>query len=594
MQKIRSCLLISVIILATSSSHAITLLSGPSFVPATNAPLAGLLQLTTDVDSRVCVSVDDGTSSWARNFYDFSRNHSVVLAGFKPGRTNQILVTVHDQAQNTCTATQALTFVTARLPVDFPHSVVLQIDPGKMEPGYTLFIVQNRTARKAYITAMDNSGEVVWYSPSRTVNDYDVRQLSNGNLFIQEQPPINRFLEINLLGETVQTWSPPAQYPINSHDGVPTDHGTILYLSDVSRVVSNFPTNATDPNAARGTVTVDDNPVVEISATNGALLNVWAPVDMLDPTRVTYLTYQFPTPFGVDNEHANALLEDTNDNSIIVSLRDQNAVFKFVRSTGRLKWILGPHANWSASFQPYLLTPVGTPFQWNYGQHAPEITPRGTLLLYDNGNDRASPFAPPVADQNNFSRAVEYSINETNMEVAQVWDSSLAVGDRLFTAAVGDADWLRTSGNVLVTYGLVSYVNGVHPSLTSSNATMVRIREYTHDAVPQVVFDLSFFDYNDPTRTNAGYFCYRSDRILDLYAHPAAAVADLNVSSSADGPRLRFSADPVRTYTIEASSDLLHWTSIGTGNQVQGVDAFEFQDRAAGASGARFYRVVTH
>ena len=549
--------------------------------------------MTTDVDARVCVSVDDGTSSWSRNFYEFNRNHSVVLAGFKPGRTNQILVTVHDQAQNIYAATQPLIFVTARLPADFPHSVVLQSDPSKMEPGYTLFIIQNRTAKKAYITAMNNSGDVVWYSPIR-LGDVDVRQLSNGDLFIEEQAPLNRFLEINLLGETVKTWSAPTAYPVNNHDGVPTDHGTILYLSDASRVVSDFPTNATDPNASRGTVTVDDNPVVEISATNGALLHAWAPIDMLDPTRVTYLTYQFPTTLGVDNEHANAVLEDPNDNSIIVSLRNQNAVFKFLRSTGKLKWILGPHANWNTSFAPFLLNPVGTPFEWNYGQHAPKVTPRGTVLLYDDGNARACPYVPPVADQNNYSRGVEYSINETNMEVAQVWDSTPAAGDRLYTGAVGDADWLRVTGNILVTYGLISYVNGVHPSLTSSNATMVRIREFTHDPVPQVVFDLSFFDYNNTNPTNTGYLCYRSDRIPDLYAHPAMAVCDLKVVSSAGGPLLRFSGDSSRTFSIEASSDLLQWAQIGNATQLQEADTFEFQDTASATSTVRFYRVVTH
>jgi hypothetical protein len=123
---------------------------------------------------------------------------------------------------------------------------------------------------------------------------------------------------------------------------------------------------------------------------------------------------------------------------------------------------------------------------------------------------------------------------------------------------------------------------------------MVRIREFTHEAVPQVVFDLSFFDYNNTSPTNGGYLCYRSDRIPDLYAHPAVAVGDLNVVSSAGVPRLSFSADPSRTYTLEASSDMLHWAQIGTANQVPQTDTFEFQDTAAGASASRFYRVVTH
>lgn len=578
---------------APSASQAVALLSGPFFTASTNAPLAGMLQLTTDTPSRVSVAVNDGTATWTRGFYDFTQTHSLILAGFRPGRTNQITVTVCDQFQNAVTTSQPLTFITAPLPADFPHSVVLQSDPSKMEPGYTLFIIQNRTAKVGYITMMDNSGQVVWYSPSPSLGEYDIRQLANGDLFMQEPAPLNRFVELNLLGQTVRTWTPPAQYPINDHEGVVTDHGTILYLSDVSRVVTNFPSNDTNASAPRITATVDDNPAVEISITNAAPLHVWSPVDLLDPTRVTYLTYQFPTSYGVDNYHANAIIEDPSDNSLIVSLRDQNAVFKLSRATGQVKWILGPHANWGVNFQQDLLTPVGTPFEWNYGQHAPELTPQHTLLLYDDGNERACPYAPPVADQNNYSRGVEFSIDETNMQVSQVWDSSLAAGDRIFTIAVGDADWLKQTGNILVTYGLITYVNGVHPSAYSPNATMVRIREFTHDATPQVVFDLSFFDYNNTSSNYAGYVCYRSDRIPDLYVHPAMPVADLAVSLAAGVPVLKFSGDPVRSYTVEASSDMVQWEQLGAPVPGATPGTFEFQDATAINSAARWYRVVT-
>jgi hypothetical protein len=585
-------LLVSALLLRAISSSGVTLLSDPVFVPATNAPLAGVLRLTTDVNSRVSVSVSDGASTWTRTFHDFSLTHSVTLAGFKPNRTNHLVVTVYDQAQNAQSPPQPLIFVTPSLPADFPHWTVLHSEPDKMEPGYTLFIVQNRTAKAAYVTIVNNSGEVVWYRPAPAVADVDVRQMVNGDFFIEEQTA-NRFLELNLLGETVNTWSAPPQYPVNNHEGVVTDHGTILYLSDVSRIISNFPSSTTNTQAELVTAKVDDNPVVEISAKDGTLLNAWSPLDMLDPTRVTYLTYTFQTSFGVDNEHANAALEDNSDNSIIVSLRTQNAVFKFLRSTGQLKWILGSHANWSAKCQPYLLNPVGTNFAWSYGQHAPEITPQRTLLLYDDGNYRADLFAPPILDWNNYSRAVEYKINESTMEVSQVWDTSQAAGDRLYTFAVGDADWLAQSGNVLVTYGLVSYVNGVHPSATATNATMARIIEYTHEPVAKPVFDLAFFDYNNTSPSYMGCLCYRSYRIPDLYPHPAMPIADLSVTMSAAGPWLQFSADPTRTYTVEAATDAQNWQPIGTPTPGPQTDSFVFLD-SSGTSAMRFYRVVSY
>jgi len=569
------------------------ILSGPSFTPATNAPLAGLLTLTTDVNSRLSVLISNGTDTWERDFYDYATTHSVPLLGFKPDQTNRILVTVYDKDRNAYTATQLLTFVTAPLPADFPTSVVLQSEPDEMEPGYTLFIIEhNFSTADGYITIMDNSGEVVWYKPW-TYIDPDVRQLDNGDLFFQQENPSNNFLEMNMLGETVNTWNAPAGYPVNAHDGVPTDHGTILYLSDVSRYASNFPSSSTVSNAPLETVTLDDNPVVEISATNAAFLNAWSPQDMLDPTRITYLTYTFSSSYGVDNEHANAVIEDTNDNSIIVSLRNQNAVFAFSRA-GQLNWILGPHAGWSTNFQPYLLDPVGTPFDWNYGQHAPELTPEGTLLIYNDNNEQASPFDPPVLDRNNYSSAVEYNINTNNMEVSEVWNSSWnTTQDRLFTPYIGKAEWLPQTRNILVTYGAVTYVNGVPPDSYAPGATMVRIMEYTHDPVPEVVFDLSFFDYGNPDPKYSGYDCYRAYRIPDLYPHPAKSVADLGVSEYNQIPVLKFSADPTCSYFIQASTDLKNWTTIGMPVQEGSVGDFDFADLNVSQFTTRFYRVVT-
>lgn len=178
-------------------SRALTILSGPSFTPAANAPLAGLLQLTTDVNSRVSVLVSDGTDLWERDFYDYATTHSVPLLGFKPGQTNQILVTVYDKNRNAYTVPQPLTFVTTPLSTNFPLYTVLTSEPGAMEPGYTLFLIQSGSAH--YITIMDNSGEVVWYSPAPATGDSDVRQMDNGDLFIEEDLPVNDFLEVNLL-----------------------------------------------------------------------------------------------------------------------------------------------------------------------------------------------------------------------------------------------------------------------------------------------------------------------------------------------------------------------------------------------------------
>jgi arylsulfate sulfotransferase len=568
-------------------SHAVTILQAPSFSKSTNAPLAGVLQLATDVDTRVSVSVNDGSNVWERQFYDFATTHSVPLLGFKPARTNAITVTVTDRHRNQVTASQPLVFITDPLPPNFPDIVLLHSEPERMEPGYTLFDAAMKNGTYWYVTIVDSAGEVVWYDVAPTTAD--VRRLDNGDLFM---PWTTNFVEINLLGQIVHSWVVPTNLPINLHDGVPTTHNTILYLSDAVQVVTNYPSSMTNSNAPLTTANVRYQKVVEISTTNAAVLNTWSPYSQLDPRRISYLIV-----FSVgswDSEHCNAVIEDPSDDSLIVSIRHQNAVVKIARATGELRWILGPPDNWGPAWQPYLLTPVGSPFFWQYGQHAPIITPQGTLIMHDNGNYRAMPFAPSVAASNSYSRAVEYSINEQTMEVSQVWDYGRTnVADRLYTDHEGNAEPLLKTGNVLNDFAAVSYVNGA-PSSYGATATMTRITEVTHDAVPQIVFDLAISLYANTNTSYKDCSVYRSHRIPDLYAHPANPVADLSVTFQNGSPLLEFSADDTRTYIVETSANLVDWEAIGAPSEdEQRTGNFSFADYQASELPVRYYRVVT-
>ena len=578
------------ICLVSPPARALMILSPPSFTSTTNAPLAGRLLVTTDVRSRVSVSVNDGTSTWTRDFLNYTNDHSEILAGFKPGRSNQITVTVRDSHQNAVTAPQPVVFNTDPLPSDYPKIVLFTNQPALMEPGYTLFRVVNNNTRQAYLTIVDNAAQVVWYS-STIPSTLEVKQMDNGDLFL---PQAYSFLEANLMGEQVQSWPVVPAWGINSHDGTITDHGTILYISDYTRTVTNFPTSATNPNAPTAATAVLINRIVELSMTNSVMLTNWTLIDMLQPTRIDYLTFTIHnTDLGWDCEHANAVIQDPRDDSVIVSIRHQDAVIKFSRTTGQLKWILGPHENWASEFQPYLLTPVGTNFQWNYAQHSPTITAQGTIILYDDGNFRASPFAPGAADATNYSRAVEYSINEQTMEVTQVWDFGRTNGLQMYTDRLGSADVLPQTGNVLVHFGNVDYVNGLHPSPYSTKATLARIQEVTRTADPQVVFDMALFDYTNTSASYMGTYAYRSHRIPDLYGHLPQPVTDLEVQIAGGEPVLQFSGDQTRSYSVEASTDLGQWESLGLA-VFNGDGNFSFTDSESSGFPERYYRVVTN
>ena len=216
-------------------------------------------------------------------------------------------------------------------------------------------------------------------------------------------------------------------------------------------------------------------------------------------------------------------------------------------------------------------------------------------MLYDNGDFRAMPFNPPVRDANNYSRAVEYQINEQAMEVSQVWDYGRTnVAERLYTPHRGSAYPLPKTENVLIAFPAVSYVNGVPPSPYGPDATMARIQEVTHDPVPQIVFDLAISVFD---KTNSPYkecSIYRCLRIPDLYAHLPKPVVDVSVHFKSGAPLLEFSADDARTYVIQTSTNLVNWEQIGTATEdSRNSGLFEFQDPSSAKSSTRYYRIVT-
>src|ERR1051326_7849093 len=180
--------------------HAVAFLPGISVTRSGIAPLAAKLSVSTDVPSRVTVTMTNSSERWIRHFYDYATTHTIPLYGFKPGRTNYLTVTVLDKSQNAATNAQPLILITDPLPSTFPKLTLLTNQPDKMEPGYTLFRLINQNTGGAYLVIVDNSGNVVWYSGRASTSD--VRQLPNGDLFI---PLSVSFVEINLYGDTINT-----------------------------------------------------------------------------------------------------------------------------------------------------------------------------------------------------------------------------------------------------------------------------------------------------------------------------------------------------------------------------------------------------
>ena len=184
---------------------------------------------------------------------------------------------------------------------------------------------------------------------------------------------------------------------------------------------------------------------------------------------------------------------------------------------------------------PLAPPPPGHAWTPLFRQTAPFYQPDDRWLNYN---------AAGYPDEDNFSRGVEYEIDEENMEVRQVWEYGEFIADPLYSRYISDADWQPTTGNVMMTFGGVNYVGGVPSSDLGLGAEHARIVEVTDEVVPTVVFDMRLYD------PAGAISVFRSDRIPDLYPQqylkaPNGIGTTLRMSLTEDSAELTWTPSPV-------------------------------------------------
>ena len=343
--------------------------------------------------------------------------------------------------------------------------------------------------------------------------------LRNGNLLHNRGAKRDRMYEIDMLGHVVRQWhaagvggdAPAESIPVATdslhHEVYDMPSGNFLALSTELREFDNYPSSETDPAAPRETTHVVGGVIVEFTP-DGQIVRELKLFDLLDPYRIGYDslgTGFWRELYGAVVEgdsrdwlHDNGIIYDERDDSAIVSLRHGDAVIKIDLATGDLKWILGTPEGWNDPQRARLLEPVGD-LAWTFHQHSPMLTPTGNLLL-----------KPPLSEY--YSRVVEYAIDEEAHTVSQVWVYGGPGEDRFFSNFGSDADWLPTTGNILITHaGLTEDVAGP-PDDTSDDINWARLVEVTHTTPAEIVFDLVIREGPE-----VGWRVYRAERLPSLY-----------------------------------------------------------------------------
>ncbi len=502
--------------------------------PSGRTALSGVLTFSTDQLSRVTLTISDGeNTSTVTPDGGYSTEHEVMVLGLRPGRAHTIDIAFENE-NGEAGPLSRVTAETPALPDHYPPIDVVLSRPARMEPGVTILQfarLKNQLPDPDFglLLAVDAQGDVVWsYETDHGVDE--ARRMQTGNLLYQDFR--TGVVEVDMLGRIVNRWhatetkrnQPESAIPIDAytfhHDVLEMPSGNILVLATEPRTFDSYPTSEEDPDAPREPATVIGDVLIEFDR-DGTKVREWKILDLLDPYRLGYgsLDTNFYREVyaeileepGYDWTHVNGIYYIAGEDAVIASSYHQSAVFKLDLGSGELQWILGPHDGWNSPWKELLLEPNGE-LTWQWYQHAPELTPHGTVLLFDNGSARAFPPDPPLEPLETYSRAVEYRIDEANQSVEELWSFGGPGEDWFYSGFVSDVDYLPTNDNVLVTVGgQVRKPDGTPGDGPPDGHIWATLYEVTHTTPAERVWEIVI---DDP---DTSWIVYRSERLPSLY-----------------------------------------------------------------------------
>src|SRR6266850_1487736 len=312
------------------------------------------------------------------------------------------------------------------LPADFPNiraSVYGTPAPGRLfvtDLHFNIFGIRY----PSYLMILENDGSPYFYR-QLTWTAHDFKMQPSGKLTYFDGDA-RAFYELNAHYAVVDSFRCGNGYTTDSHDLVLLPNGHALLMAYDTQIIDM---SLIAPGGRVG-ARVIGLILQELDQQKNVVFQwrSWDHFQITDMWDQTLLARSV-----VDYAHGNSIDADPHGN-LIISSRHMSEVTKISRSTGEILWRMGGRNN--------QFTFVNDPIPISY-QHDAKLLPNGHLTLFDNGNYHVP----------QFSRAVEYAIDETGRTATLVWQYRLQPD--VFGRLVGSVQRLP-NGNTLICWGATS------------------------------------------------------------------------------------------------------------------------------------------
>lgn len=441
--------------------------------PYDAAPLSAYVMFETEDPAKITVTVqgEDEQQPMKKTFDVYEKEHQIPLLGLFPDTENIVQVTA--EKEDGKTETSEFPIKTEPLPNDFLHTELEEAKPEKMEDGLTFLIPS-----KEYLYGVDDNADVRWYSslPSSLV----FKRLENGNVLqateYEGQAQYNEIIETDMLGKVINAYT----VDIPGYDGGNMVHHDIIELPN-----GNFLATTHEPDSDY----IEDE-MIEIDRDTGKTLRQINLKDVFPEDAPD--EYDGKRAEKGDWAHQNAIWFDEEDNSILLSIRSQDLIMKLSYPEAEIQWVLAADEKWPEDFKDYLLDPGNEDIKFPAGQHAVKTLPDQDgnpdtldIILFDNNNVIYRGDKDVSGD---YSRIVQYRINEKEKSVEEVWSYGEERGKDLYSSIVGNSQYLYDTGNRLMTSGHID----TEGELADTTAKVVEVMD---DKEAEVVYELTISDF---------------------------------------------------------------------------------------------------
>ncbi|NNG26868.1 MAG: T9SS type A sorting domain-containing protein [Ignavibacteriaceae bacterium] len=311
------------------------------------------------------------------------------------------------------------------LPQDFPEMIVTTLD--NPSPGFIFMSPYSYPdASFSYLLIIDNRGVPVFYLRiPRLTADFKVQH--NGSLTFYDYASY-KFFELDSSYAVIDSFACGNGYPTDDHEFLlfPNGHSFLMaYDWQPVRMDTIVP-------GGDSTAIVIGLIIQELDADKNVIFQwrSWDHFQITDATADIDLTAH-----TIDYVHGNAI-EITVDGNLLISSRHLDEITKINRQTGEIIWRLGGLNARNNDFQF-----INDPVTFSHQHDIRELS-NGNLTLFDNGN----------LHNPQFSRSLEYQLDEINLSAELVWDYNYT--PTLYSPAMGSSRKLDDN-NTVIGWGLI-------------------------------------------------------------------------------------------------------------------------------------------